>query len=192
MRLNAKRKRSAYRTELEYIRAVYLHNKKKIAKNISPEWVEANNGNVYQAFKELVQSQMKYTNPKTNKNYTALEAIKRESRSMDLNKNWSIGDIYGRNFHSLVSEHKELKKEFYQHEGINRYNPIDYSKYSFEGYYHYKGKQVLLYRYGDTYFVESQSPDAKTGASLEIFSGSKYYELTRTNALRLEQKRRGK
>ena len=192
MQLKAKRSRKYYRTDLAYIRAVYLHNKKKIAKVISPEWLEANNGNVYEAFKDLIKSQMAYKNPYTKKNYTVDEAIKRESRSMDFNPKWTIGDVYGRNFHSLVVQHKELKKLFYEHEGINRYNKIDYKQYSFEGYYFYKGKSALLYKYGTTYFIETQSPDANSGASLELFGESSLRNLEKTNQLILDAHRRRK
>ena len=171
MRLKAKHRRSFYKSDVAYIRAVYVKNKKKIDANISPEWVEAEkigNGSSYKAFKELVLSVMEYTNPKTEKKYTVEEAIRREAGSKDLNKNWSSADVYARNFHSLVTSDKEIKEIFYQHEGIKK---IDYKQYEFLGYYYYNGREVAVYKYGDSYFLEHQSPKDGTGATLTYLSG---------------------
>lgn len=168
MRLKAKKRRKYYKSDATYIRAVFNNNKKKIIANISEEWVEAFGGDVYKAFKNLVMDQMKYTNPKTNKKYTVEEAITREARSKDLNKNWSSSDVYARNFHSLVASDNEIKEIFYQHEGIKR---IDYKEYKFLGYYYYNGKEVAVYQYGDSYFLEHQSPKDGTGATLTYLSG---------------------
>lgn len=168
MRLAAKRRRKYYKSDSTYIRAVYNNNKKKIKENMAPEWIEAFDGDIYKAFKSLIKDQMRYTNPKTNKRYSVEEAILRESRSKDLNKNLSTGDIYARNFHSLITKDKEVKELFYQHEGIKR---IDYSQYNFLGYYTYNGHEVAVYNYGDSYFLESKSPKEGTGASIEYMSG---------------------
>ena len=41
------------------------------------------------------------------------------------------------------------------------------------GYYKYKGKDVAVYNYGDSYFLEYQSPQDKEGqgATLQYLSG---------------------
>ena len=187
MRLKAKRSRKYYKSDLTYIRAVYNNNKKKINANIADEWVEAFGGDVYKAFKSLIQDQMKYQNPRTKKKYTVEEAISRESRSKDLNKEWTTGDIYARNFHSLILKEKEVKKLFYQHEGIKR---IDYKEYKFLGYYKYNGRDVAVYNYGDSYFLEFQSPKDGTGASLEYMSGYQFQRYIETSNLVLEKIRR--
>ena len=168
MRLKAKRPRKYYKSDATYIRAVYNNNKKKINANISEEWLEAFEGDAYKAFKNLIKDQMQYTNPKTDKKYTVEEAIRREAGSKDLNKNWSSSDVYARNFHSLITSDKEIKELFYQHEGIKK---IDYKEYRFLGYYYYNGREVAVYNYGDSYFLESQSPKDGTGASLTYLSG---------------------
>ena len=169
MRLKAKRTRKTYKSELAYIRAVYQHNKKKIDRNISEEWVQGKSN--YEGFRDLALDIMSYTNPKTGKKYTAEEALKRLARSKDLNKNWETGDVFGRNFHEVVKKNKEVKEIFYQHEGIKK---IDYKSYNFLGYYNYKGTNVLLYNYGDSYFLEEKSPKAGAGASLQYMSGYQY------------------
>lgn len=203
MRLKAKHSRKFYKSDRQYIRAVFNANKRKIIENIGTEWIEkyyenADEANfyrkqylqtkkkpsnmnqawenkyvervAYKEFKELVESQMAYTNPKTEKKYTVEEAILRESRSKDLNKEWTTADVYARNFHELVKKNSDIKEVFYQHEGIKR---IDYSQYNFMGYYKYKGKDVAVYNYGDSYFLEYQSPQDKEGqgATLQYLSG---------------------
>ena len=187
MRLKAKRARKQYKSDLTYIRAVYNNNKKKIAANIADEWVEAFGGDVYKAFKSLIQDQMKYSNPKTGKKYTVEEAIRREAGSKDLNKEWTTGDVYARNFHSLILKEKEVKEVFYQHEGIKR---IDYSQYNFLGYYKYNGRDVAVYNYGDSYFLEYQSPKDGTGASLEYMSGYQWQRYNDTKNITLTKVRR--
>ena len=173
MRLGAKKRRGAYKTDVAYIRAVYQHNKKKIDKNISPEWVEAY-GDSYKAFKNLILEQMKYQNPKTNKKYTVEEALKRESRSKDLNKTWTSTDISNRNFHELVKKDKDMYQLFKQHEGIKK---INYSAYQFEGYFNFQGRPCAVYSYNDgegstdSYFFEFQSPKDATGATLFYYNG---------------------
>jgi uncharacterized protein YdiU (UPF0061 family) len=146
MRLKAKHSRKFYKSDKQYIRAVFNANKRKIIENIGTEWIQKyyenadeanfyreqylktrkkpsnmdqawNNKYVervaYKEFKELVESQMAYTNPKTEKKYTVEEAILRESRSKDLNKEWSTADVYARNFHQLVKKNADIKEVFY-------------------------------------------------------------------------------
>lgn len=173
MQLNAKRRRKHYRTEKEYIRAVYQHNKKKIIKNADPEWIRSHNNNPYLAFKDLIEHQMSFLNPKTGKKFTASESIKRASRSKYLNKEWTTADIYARNFHSLITKDKELMELFYRHEGINR---IEFDKYEFLGYYTYQGSGTVVYRYGDSYFIEPQSPKAQSGGLLYV-SGQNFMQM---------------
>lgn len=222
MRLKANKPRDKYKSESTYIRAVFNANKKKIIENISNEWVKnidkdefeflRNNytrlkkskktdfkynekqqleKEVYRAFKDLVESQMAYTNPKTNKNYTAVEAIAREARSKDLNKYWDTKDVYARNFHSLVKKYDDVKKEFYQHEGIKK---IDYRKYNFEGYYQLRGGgSVAVYSYGDSYFLQAQSPKGKAGVgSLTYLTKQEFDEYIRIGRIAFEVSRRRK
>ena len=184
MRLKAKRARKNYKSELAYIRAVYMHNKKKIDRNISEEWVEGKSN--YEGFRDLTLDIMSYTNPKTGEKYTADEAIKRLARSKDLNKNWETGDVFGRNFHEIIKKHKDIKELFYQHEGIKK---IDYKSYEFMGYYNYKGTNVLMYKYGTSYFLEEKSPKAGVGATITYFSETELREAERFD-LKLVQKRK--
>lgn len=167
MQLSARKRRKQYRTELEYIRAVYQHNKKKIIKNMDPDVIEAHNDNAYLAFKDLVTSQMSFLNPKTGKKFTASESIKRLGRSKYLNKEWTTADVYARNFHSLVTKDKDLMELFYRHEGINR---IEFDKYEFLGYYNYQGSSTVVYKYGDSYFIEPQSPKNQSGGLIYVSS----------------------
>lgn len=178
MQLKAKRKRKYYKSDATYIRAVYNNNKKKIKENISEEWLELFNGNTYEAFKSLVRDQMAYQNPKTKKKYTVEEAIRREARSKDLNKNLTTGDIYARNFHNLITKATEIKELFYQHEGIKR---IDFKQYRFLGYYAYNSKEAAVYNYGDSYFLEFQSPKDGNGKSLMYLSGYQWSYTEKNN-----------
>lgn len=238
MRLKARRKRSKYRSDLEYIRSVFQSNKNKIIENISIEWLgkrfedssisnevlrrakgieEAEKSlalynknpkkltleekilwkenkkeiqkKAYQAFKNLIEDQMKYTDPKTDKGYTVERAILREARSKDLNKTWDSGDVFSRNFHELILREKDIKEVFYQHEGIKR---IDYNEYKFLGYYYYDGREAAVYNYGDSYFLEFQSPKEGTGASLIYLSGYQWQRYKEENRIYLKVDRKRK
>jgi len=236
MRLKARRKRSGYRTDLEYIRSVYQSNKDKIINNISIEWLgkryeDSNIGELtvrrlggieraekaynlykknpkkmsledkieweknkkeieskaYQAFKNLIKDQMSYQDPKTKKNYTVERAILREARSKDLNKTWSSSDVFARNFHSLVRQDKKIMGQFYYHENIKK---IDYSKYEFMGYYKYLGRDVAVYNYGDSYFLEFQSPKDGTGASLVYLTRFEFELYSKNQKISLDKYRK--
>lgn len=237
MRLKARRARKFYKSDKQYIRAVYQTNKDKIINNISIEWlgrkfqdknitddmirrrqgieaaeeaIKLYNKNpkkmtleermtyqdnkkiiekaAYSAFKDLVEDQMEYTDPDTKKNYTVERAILRESRSKDLNKNWSTADVYARNFHELIKKNTDIKEIFYQHEGISR---IDYKQYQFLGYYKVRGgKSVAVYNYGDSYFLEYQSPKGGTGGGIEYISGFQWQRYIEDGTLALETYRK--
>lgn len=174
MQLKAKKKRSQYKSDLAYIRAVYLKNKKQIDKNINEIWVETYGGNKYTAFKQLILEKMKFQNPKTKQKYTVTEAMRSEARSQDLNKDWDASYVRKRNFHELIKGNEEIKDIFYQHEGIKR---IDYNEYQFLGYFDYHGRNCVVYKYGDSYFLEFQSPKEGTGASVMYVSGYSYQRL---------------
>ena len=73
-----------------------------------------------------------------------------------------------------IKKNKEIKELFQQHEGINKVNRIDYRKFEFLGYFTHKGTNKLVYRYGDSYFLESKSPKKGAGATLEYYSGVRY------------------
>lgn len=237
MRLKARRARKFYKSDTQYIRAVYQRNREKIVNNISFEWLgvfyqdkniiddtlrtkkgiekakeayklykenpkkmtleerltyEDNKKqlekNAYKAFKDLVQDQMEYTDPNTKKNYTVERAILRESRSKDLNKEWTTADVYARNFHELIKKNTDIKEIFYQHEGISR---IDYKQYQFLGYYKVRGgKSVAVYNYGDSYFLEYQSPKGGTGGGIEYISGFQWQRYIEDGTLALETYRK--
>lgn len=188
MQLRAKKRRSQYKSEQAYIRAVYLHNKKKIAKNMDEKLLEANNYNVYSAFKDRIEAYMSYTNPKTGKAFTASEAIKRITRSKYLNKEWTTADVYARNFHELIKKNKRVKKMFYENEMISK---IDYSKYEFLGYYNVNGTSRVVYRYGKSYFLEPQSPKGGSGeASLAYLTEWDFEEMESMGKITFEKYRK--
>lgn len=122
---------------------------------------------------------MKYENPKTKKRYTVEEAIKREARSKDLNRDWDTADVYARNFHSKIRQDRKMMSKFYYYEKIKK---IDYSKYEFLGYYSYLGNDVVVYRYNNSYFVEYQSPKGDKGGNL-IFMTRSEFELYEMNGI---------
>ena len=207
MRIKTRRKRSGYKSEKTYIKAVFSSNKNKIMKNMAETWIRKGIKNkkmaegmseeeaqvisdaeiaaarkdskfMYRQFYDLVDEKMKYKNPETKKNYTAFEAIKKLENSKDLNKNWTTGDVYSRNFYNLIKKDKSVKSQFFANEGLK--TRVDYKKFEFLGYYIYKGKENAVYRYGDSYFLERKSPEEGTGASLTYMTGTTFemYEST--------------
>lgn len=215
MRIKTRRKRSAYKSEANYIRAVYVSNKKKIMKNISDSWIKKgikaiklkqgkseeeaekiseeeiaaareNSKFIYKQFKGLVAEKMKYTNPKTKKDYTASEAIRILKNSKDLNNNWTTGDVYSRNFYNLIKKEKEVKRKFFENEGLK--TRINYKKFEFLGYYLYNGKENAVYKYGNSYFLEAKSPKDRTGASLTFMTE---YEFDNNNNITFSKWRKG-
>ena len=100
MRIKTRRKRSGYKSEKTYIKAVFSSNKNKIMKNMAETWIRKGIKNkkmaegmseeeaqvisdaeiaaarkdskfMYRQFYDLVDEKMKYKNPETKKNYTA-------------------------------------------------------------------------------------------------------------------------
>ncbi len=151
---------------------------------------------VYKRFKGLVEERMKYKNPKTRTNpndpdsarpYTMEEAIIVESRSKDLNRTWTTGDVYSRNFHSKILQSLDVKEQFYKNEGIYK---VDYSKYKFEGYYNYDGSERAVYSYGNSYFLEAKSPSKGSGATITYMTAKDFDEYERTGKIVLEKYRK--
>lgn len=214
MQLKAKRARSSYKSEGTYLRAVFKNNSKKISQNMADIWIRKgiqrrdnlsdmeaqaiteeqiqaarkDKSLVYKQFKGLIEERMKYKNPKTDENYSMSEALRVEARSKDLNRTWSTGDVYSRNFHNLILNAKDVKKKFYEHEGIKK---VDYSKYNFLGYYYYQGKECAVYNYGDSYFLEAKSPQRGSGASVYYMTGEQLDYNMNTNTVVFAQHRKG-
>ena len=171
--------------DIEMVREAYLNKDSDISPELKKEFKKV----VYDAFKTLVKGQMQYENYRTGKKYTIDEALDVESRSKDFNKEWTTGDVYARNFHKLVTRDKNIKELFYQHEVIRK---INYSEYNFLGYYLYKGKEVAVYNYGDSYFIDYQSPKDGTGSSLEYVSGYNWQRYLDTGTASLYKYRKRK
>lgn len=166
--LKAKHKRSYYKTDTGWLNAIYRANKDYIDANMNEKWKELY-GNSQRAFRNLVKEQMLNENPKTGRKYTINQAINRVENSKDLHKDWTSRDVTANNFKQLFKKDKKLAKEFREQtkEPLTRFDP---KKLEFEGWYNEGNKAKAVYRYGDTYIIESVSPDKSTGASIRILT----------------------
>ncbi len=181
-----KKSRSEYASDSQYIRAYYLRNKKYIDENISSEWSTDKDQTPYEGFKELVEGQQEYTNPKTGNKYSVQEAIKKKMASKDMHKDWEAVDVYAHNFLQKIKATTDLKKEIIKK--TDESNKITYKrktkhgeqtitklkenfsayKIYFEGYFNVMGTDALIYSYDDVFIIEYKSPKAGAGATFDV------------------------
>ncbi len=166
-RLKASKTRSKYATNDAFLNAVYRKNKAYIDSHIDPELLTKHSPK--SVFKFLIKDQMQYTNPKTGKKYTAIQAIKRVSNSKEMNPTFTSSDIYHSNFENLLRKDKNVFKQFRNlTRDKGKYTAYDYRKLAFNGYYKINGTNSAVYKYDDFYIIEKKSPDEGTGASIQI------------------------
>lgn len=180
-----KKSRKLYQSDARYIRAFYQQNKAYIDSHIDPDLVSEHES-PYQAFKLIVQDQQTYTNPKTGNKYTVQEAIRRELRSKEMNKDWTTADVYANNFLNLIKNTTDLRKSITE---LSNEEKITYErtlksgkkitvtrlkegfkkeKINFEGYFSVMGTSAIVYSYDDVYIIEYISPKAGSGATFDV------------------------
>lgn len=180
-----KKSRKVYQSDARYIRAFYQQNKAYIDSHIDPDLVSEHES-PYQAFKLIVQDQQTYTNPKTGNKYTVQEAIRRELRSKEMNKDWTTADVYANNFLNLIKNTTDLRKSITE---LSNEEKITYErtlksgkkitvtrlkdgfkkeKINFEGYFSVMGTSAIVYSYDDVYIIEYISPKAGSGATFDV------------------------
>lgn len=189
IKLKTGKRQSQYKSDMQYVNAVYRKNKELINRRIDQDFVQLH-GTPNKAFNALVKEKMADINFKTGKNYTAKEAIKSVNNSlamlgdynpdkltgMELRKQ-KLKYIKGLNFKSLLKKDKELWKEFRMNELRNKgkFAEYDPAKLQFLGYYQDGYGNCAVYQYGDTVIIERKSPKRneegeEIGASIEMIS----------------------
>lgn len=181
--LKAKRRRSSYKSDTHFIRAVYLKNKEEIDRRIDPVFTQ--NRSPYEAFKSLVYDRMEDYNYSVGKEgegkyrkYTISEAIRAVNNSTDMMGDYTDLDVAGKkkyvraqNFYQLLRKGKDSFKEFRELALRNekgRYTKYDPNQLLFRGYFHDEKGNFAAYQYGETMVIERQSPTDGTGASIEV------------------------
>lgn len=192
-KMKAKKRKNQYKTPMQYVNAVYKRNKDVIDVNIADYLVNLH-GSPNKAFNAIVKEKMAEVNLKTGKNYTADEAIKSVSNSLDMMgaykadgltgtelRKAKISYIKGVNFHSLLKKDKEIYKEFRNRalRDRGRFTLYDPSKLIFLGYYKDGYGSFAAYQYGDTVIIERQSPKRdeqgnEVGASIELLDQGEF------------------
>ena len=176
--LRARKRRTKYKSLNSWIDAVYRKNKAYIDKNINEKWLEVHRDSKA-AFKALVKEKLAEVNPKTGKNYTPSEAVLKVENSKDLHRDWTSRDVTANNFRQVFKKDKELSKKFKDLTRENgRYTSFDPKKFDWEGWYSQNNKTKAVYKYGDIYIIESQSPDKGQGASISIMTRYEFEEAT--------------
>lgn len=216
-----KKSRSEYGSDAQYIRTYYLRNKKYIDENISREWSIDKGQTPYEGFKELVEGQQEYTNPRTGNKYSVQEAIKKKMASKDMHKDWEAVDVYAHNFLQKIKSLDELKKNiiaksksekisyeqtFYRTELNEKGEKVkvgykkkitklkeNFSAYKiyFEGYFSVMGTDALIYSYDDVYIVEYKSPKKGTGATFDVIPKDEFMAKLGKQIVRKAFRKRG-